>query len=526
MRELAPDLAIIELGQPDEADVDAVFRGPLDGHHDIVMTGADGALWYATAIWSDDVTFAVWPEPDSPVIVYAGADPESLADRLARGVVVLVAGGGLGPDAPAVVQNRVDAPSELVDFFGTDQIIVSSENPVHAALRLLGHPDDATEMLGILGATVTILARSTSLVAQALVGHARSALVTRGSRRPGPALISRLAWTRALGSFQLVESDTIDGIDDILAGSMGPTAGITAEARERAGALLGGDGGDYDIVLAADLGGRTTFVSDLALAFGNLGTVLLTGQAVPPRSVVVLRNSAADAARPHLRSEVSDAVDQPDADGSIVVGPAPSEDGERFVAHQWVGSLRRAADAEADEWLHGGPTLASEANALGLVGPPGEMTLPDVSDWPAEVDTTEWVDGETLAAIAYARGWHVVDPDLPPVLDAALAEIHRQIAGGDSPITTALLDQIRTWGAQPGFWADLPSATEPPTTDTKGNEEFEIVFPYPLPTVELLRAMVATDGDPAELRHLLGPLKVAVLTALGPRQDSGEASDG
>ena len=42
-----------------------------------------------------------------------------------------------------------------------------------------------------------------------------------------------------------------------------------------------------------------------------------------------------------------------------------------------------------------------------------------------------------------------------------------------------------------------------------------VVFPYPAIAVDLLRAVLAADGDAAMLRERLGPVKVAALAAFG-----------
>jgi hypothetical protein len=101
-------------------------------------------------------------------------------------------------------------------------------------------------------------------------------------------------------------------------------------------------------------------------------------------------------------------------------------------------------------------------------------------------------------------------------------EARLQISGADTSITASHLSQLRAWGGEPGFWSDLPSAALPAADDI----DYMIVFPYPPTAVELLRAVVAADGDAAELRRLIGPIKVAVMTSLGPVGGLGESEGG
>jgi len=525
MTDLIPDLAAVEIAPPATEEVTGIFAGAAEGAHDIIITGADAMIWYSTAVRSKDLVFAVWPDPEASIVVYAGADHERVGERLTGGTLVLVAGGGLGLDVPHVVQRRVKTPSAVTDFFGLDRVVVSSEEPLAAAVRRLGNPSDVAERLRILGATVTVRLGASTVIAQALAGHVLSSLTLRRADRPGPGVVARVPWTRALGSFQLRYADSLQGINEVMSGSLGPTATIAArsDVKVRVGSLLSEEAGPCDIVAAAHPGGATTFVTDVALAFADIGPVVLTGGAVPPRPVVVLRGQAADVARPHLRQSQLD----PRYEGveqslkPIVVGPPPAEERERFIAHQWATAQRRAVEALDDGWPHGGPTLVSEARGIGLISLSSGEGEEDAAAVEGEARESATVDGETVRKIASARGWHVIDPALPPVLDTVLVEARRQVSGADAPITARHLSQLRSWGSQPGFWSSLSSATLP----ARGVED-RIVFPYPPTAVELLRAVVAADGEAAELRRLLGPIKVSLMTALGPEGFTGHREQG
>jgi hypothetical protein len=436
---------------------------------------------------------------------------DDIGDRLRSGVLVLVSGGGIGYDVPYVVQKRIPPPPELVTFFGTENIVVSSEEPVRAAVRRLGHPDDAAVELGLLGATVTIQAAANSSIAQALSGFVGSSLTMKNAHREGLSLFSRLAWTRAIGAFQIRYVDDFEELEEILEGSLGLISTIVplSDTQERVQSVLN-SGEEYDIIAAAEPGGLTTFVSDIALAFSDIGYIILTGQAVPPRHIVYLRGTIAEAARDGLDLEaVKPLEDIPEQAKPIIVGPPPMEIEERFIAHQWVSAQRKAAEALRENWPHGGPTLSSESESVGLI---------DVSTMNKEASTdvdygdTPQVDGDKLKEIAQARGWHIIDPKKLPVLDNILREARRQISGDNTPIRASHLAQLKNWAGEPGFWARLPAATITTVEDM-------IIFPYPPTAVEIFRAIVAANGEAAELRRLLGPIKLAVL-APKPEKDT------
>ena len=520
MSKIIPELAVIDHKLPSSEKVSGVFAGAVEGIHDIMITGADALTWYSTAFWSDDLVFVVWPSPEASIIVYAGRDHENLVERLDNGTIVLVAGGGLDVDLPYVVKKRVELNPEVAEFFGTDQVVVSSEEPVKAALRRIGNPIDAATQLGVLGAIVTIYARASSVIAQALYGHALSSL-TLTNHEKGSPILTRVAWTRSLGSFQLRYEDDLENIEDILGGSLGPVASTIpfGEAKDRVFSILDGETEDYDIVAGAEPGGKSTFITDISSAFTGNGHIVLTGQAVPPRTVLVFKGRAADSVRPLLRQspEIIEAARKPD---SLIVGPPPAENRERYMAHQWARMQRRAEETKSDDSLFEGPSLANEARNIGLI---------DLDEVKSTVDgmgvKRVTVDSETLQAIAYAQGWHIIEKELPPVLDAVLEEARSQISGDDTPITAAQLEQLKKWASKPDFWERLLSAALPP--EETAEEAF--VFPYPASIVDLLRAVVAADGDAEELRHLIGPVKVAVLKGTRPKieieTDGGELDE-
>jgi len=520
MSKFIPELAAIDHQIPSPDKVSGVFAGAVEGVHDIMITGADALTWYSTAFWSEDLVFVVWPNPEASIIVYAGRDHENLAEKLNNGTIVLVAGGGLGPDVPYVVKKRVELSPGVEEFFGTDQVVVSSEEPIKAALRRIGNQVDAATQLGVLGAIVTIYARAPSVIAQALSSHTLSSLTLTNTEKNSPVL-TRVAWTRSLGSFQLRYVENFENLEDILGGSLGPVA-VTVPysmVKDRVFSILDGETEEYDIVAGAEPRGKSTFITDLATAFTGNGHMVLTGQAVPPRTVIVLRGKAADSVRPSLEQSPSILESLRDPD-SLIVGPPPAEDRERFLGHQWATMQRRAEETKSDDWLFGGPSLANEAKNIGLIDL--EEAQP-TSDFMGVKRIT--VDSETLQAIAYAQGWHIIEKELPPVLDAILGEARRQISGDDTPITAAHLEQLKSWAAKPDFWDRLLSAALPP--EETAEEAF--VFPYPASTVDLLRAVLAADGDAEEFRHLIGPVKVAVLKGTGPKimvdENGGEVDE-
>jgi hypothetical protein len=171
----------------------------------------------------------------------------------------------------------------------------------------------------------------------------------------------------------------------------------------------------------------------------------------------------------------------------------PGEDTERFLAHQWASMARLARLAKEEPTDAGGPTLAGEAAEIGFVGLTGDATAVGI---------------EMLSAIAAARGWHQIDPELPPILDPVLAHAHAQICGDDAPIPAGALAALRIRASEPGFWAGMSSATLPVTGP-------RLVFPYPPSAVDLLRTAVAADGDATRLRDLVGPVRVSILSAFG-----------
>ncbi len=184
----------------------------------------------------------------------------------------------------------------------------------------------------------------------------------------------------------------------------------------------------------------------------------------------------------------------PESTGPVFSATA-AEDAARYEAHQWAGSIRRARESLDDTWPAGGPTLVSEAQAIGAVWPPHEDAA------------VGRVDGRTVARIARARGWHVIDPELPPVLDTVLLAARDQLAGGDEAIPAEALATLTEWAGRPGFWPDLLSSVEPP-------RDGWIVIPYPPASVEILRAVVTAGGDAEALRDWLGPVKGAIFRGL------------
>ena len=151
--------------------------------------------------------------------------------------------------------------------------------------------------------------------------------------------------------------------------------------------------------------------------------------------------------------------------------------------------------------------MANEARNIGLI----DLDEAQSSDGMGVKRIT--VDSETLKAIAYAQGWHIIEKEFPPVLDEILRKARRQISGDNTPITATHLEQLKSWAIKPDFWDRLLSAALPP----EETAEEAIVFPYPASTVDLLRAVMAADGDAEELKHLIGPVKVAVLKGTGAK---------
>ncbi|MFC1803695.1 hypothetical protein ACFL0D_07005 [Thermoproteota archaeon] len=517
-----PEITAIDFSKPTEEEVTAIFAGSIDGPQDTIITGSDALTWYSTAIWSDNLVFAVWPNPDASIIVYAGNDIDKMKKSIKNGTIILVAGGGLGKDVPYVVGKRVATPPELVEFFGIEHLVVSSEEPVTAAVRRLGHPDDVAEQLSLLGATVTIFARAPSAIAQILVGHIPSSLTLKQVKRTGPNLITRVAWTRALGAFQVNNIDSLQNIKEVLEGSLGPSATIIAqtEIAFHINKILGAGTEEYDIIATAQPGGITCFITDLTKAFTDVGPVILTGQAVPPRPVIVLRGQIADRIRSDIQLNKDASTNGAPLYEEIVFGPPPTEDKERFIAHQWARVQRRAEEARSEDWSHGGPTLVSEAKSIGLLDTIKETEISKSLVWD-DIREPSLVDTSTLKDIAYARDWHFIDLSLPPVLDSVIKEARQQIIGKDESITSSSFEQLKAWSSDPGFWNTLYTAILP----VKENDDF-LVFPYPPVAIDLLRAVVAAEGNAKELRRLIGPLKVTIMSPLLVKPGTSENEKG
>jgi hypothetical protein len=245
-----------------------------------------------------------------------------------------------------------------------------------------------------------------------------------------------------------------------------------------------------------------------------VGYVILTGETVPQRPVLVLHGEASM----NVRGNMDDHV-KTQEDSQIFVGPPETEDHERFMAHQWVSQMYRAEEARFEDYNHGGPSLISEAKSIGLIDHTKSSTLYEPTMIEDELREANIVDTATLTSIAASKGWHLIDSAYPPVLDAILSEARRQISGDGTPITDEYMKKLSSWSKAPGFWDALPTAF----IVTSG----AIVFPYPPVAVDLLRAVNAAEGEALELRRLIGPIKVALLSALGskPANDGGVSNE-
>ncbi|MDX1690373.1 MAG: hypothetical protein R3290_05055 [Acidimicrobiia bacterium] len=490
---VVPDVGVVDRRMPAPADVRGLLAGSVEGEHPVVLTGADGRAWWSAAVSSPDLVFALWTDPGQQLVVYGG-DPDTMRSRLETATVAIAAGRLQLELNPAWSRARA-VEGDVASFFGVD-VVVSTDDPIEAATRIAGDPAGAGEMLGLVGTTATLLAQPGSQLADRLAAAGArpptSLTLVDGEGELG-AIMARSAWTRALGAFQVRSVSSLDGLGAVLDGSVGDMGVVVGDtsARGRAGDLLGGDEA-FDVVAAAHSGGRTSFVTDLVTAFGALGVTVVTGSAVPVRPTVVLRGEAAEQARLHLDLE------EPTSP-MVTMGALAGEHLERYVAHQWVGSMRRAARAATDTWPVGGPTAASEARATGLVGSASPSQAPNA------------IDGEAMVRVARARGWHDIDPALPPVLDRALVAARRQLVGDDTPVPGDVVERVTEWGGRPGFWADLLSGVE-----WSGDR---IVLPYPAPAIEILRAVVVSGGNAAELRSWLGPVKAAVYRGLAGGAD-------
>lgn len=454
------------------------------------ITGADALVWYPAALAADDLVLAVWPSPELPVVLYGG-DPATLDTRLRHGTVVLVAGGHSSLDVGAVVHARVDTPAAAVELFGFDGIATSGEEPLTAAIRRFGDPGTGAELFALNGATVTVRVPDHGSIAEELAGRFGFA-VSRVPAQPtaGPTLLARLAWTRSLGAFQMIDDPDATTAGRSLLASDEPTAVIVPrdDAEAATAALLDG-GGRPDIVLSGGPGGPRTTFDDLTLAFGGDGAVVLTGHAVPPHDTVVVRGDAAAALSVVAERDTDGFSGEAELSPQVTLGPAPAEDRDRWLAHNWARSQR----VWAGEPGAGGADLAAEAIAIGAV---------PITDADLEPHQPTGV----VARIAAARDWHPIDPELHAALAPIADAVHDQAAGADRDLSAAELATLSQCAADSGLWARLPAAYHQP--DVVGPAAFE--FPFPAPTVELLRAAVAADGNAAELRRLIGPIKVAL----------------
>jgi hypothetical protein len=501
---LFPRLDAIATGET-TANAVALIGAYDQGRRGGYITGADALIWYSAALAADDLVLVVWPAPQLPAIVYGG-DPTTLEDRLRNGTVVLVAGGGLSPDVGMVVHSRTETPTAAVELFGFDGIVATTEAPLSAAVRRFGDPATATELFALNGTTVTVRVPDDGAIADELAGRFGFAVSRTPAALAGPTVLARCAWTRSLGAFQLIDDPGVGEAAGDMLRSDEPTAVIVgrAAAADAVTQMLDRDA-EPDIVVSGPPGAPSSVFDDLTLVFGGEGAVVLTGHAVPPADTVIVRGDAAES----LLSPAVGAVPGDSGSGGpgVVVGPAPAEDRSRFLAHSWARSQRVWAGEPGD----GSPTLAGEAVAIGAI------PITDADLAPAQ-------PASVVAAIATARDWHPIDPAVHASLAPIAAVVAAQAADAGRDLVAAELDTLLAFSAEPGAWVRLVAAYEPPSDDAPQ----VWVFPFPAPTVELLRAAVAADGDAAELRRLIGPIKVALrreLTRHGlPSADNEEAT--
>ncbi len=438
--------------------------GPSEGAEGaLVLVGTDALHWVGATIAGGPTSLVAWPNPAGPLYCYGDGEFNAMS-------VVIVSAGGPGPDG-ADLQPRWSEPDEgLARRFDHPTIRIDADLS-DAVERLCGSPDRAADLLHLSGGPLTIWAGAESWIAAELAGQVPLALTTE----TGPErVVSATAWTRRTGSFVMADRPAGEGGTTVLTG---------VAASERASALLEARGG-FDLLGAAAPGHGTDPLADFGLLLDGLGGGSFQDDAAPDRPVIVLRGAAAERIRAEAAGETA----------SSPIGPPPAEDSSRFEAHQWASYQRRAHTAATTPIDIGGPTLLAEAAAIGFVG------------------THRAVDTRLLTAIASARGWREIDSELPGILDPVVAHARGQIRGDNTPVPADALAALRARSAESGFWDCLLSSTLPVTGD-------QIVFPYPPVAVDLLRATVAANGDAARLRHLIGPVKVAVMSAFGGSDD-------
>lgn len=433
----------------------------------VVLTSADALNWIDHVLDAGPTGALVWPHAAGPI--YACGD--GFDDAGGTSVVVMLAGGP-SPDGTDLQPEWCVIDDALSSAIGHPVMRIGA--PVGPTLdRMIGEPGLAGRLLDETSTFVTIAAGATSTVAAELAGHVGPAAHGVDGLA---AATAAAAWTRHVPTFHLAaEADGTSAT--VLVGDAG---------RARAADLIGAGAG-FDIVGAAEVGGRTTALTDLATWAGALGGGGFAGDATPERPVLIVRGEAGRLVRATMPAA------DVDPNEWSVIQPAPGEDGERFMAHQWASMARMARLAKEQPTDAGGPTLTSEAAEIGFIGLD---------------DDTAAVGIDLLSAIATARGWHEIDPELPPILDPALAHAHAQICGDDTPMPTAILAALGERCRAPGFWVGLSAAVMPVTGP-------RLVFPYPPSAVDILRTAVAAGGDAERLRELVGPVKVSILSAFG-----------
>jgi hypothetical protein len=456
--------------------------GPaVDGLLPTVVTGPGALGLWAEAVAVGDLALVVWDGPDEPMLLFAGDDAET-GRRLQAGTIVVVATPGVGIDPILTLAGLADSDSAS-SWFGAP-VVVSPEDPRRAATVLAGTDDRAAAVLSTAGASVTILVRAGSELAPVLERSnvAPSACLTVAEDGGGLAAALRgLAWSGSPQTVQIRIATSTDVTASVAGASDVAFVSSGAAARRRAADLLDGKGPIFDLVVAAEPGERSSARVDLAVLASEVGTLAVTGSGAPSGETIVLGGEAAGAVRQRLAIEPG-SVGRP-----ATIRASTAEDAGRYEAHQWASSMYRAARLRGNGAAEG-TALGTEADSAGLIGPKR---------------SGRGVDGRTLARIARARGWHVIDPELPPLLDPILEMARQQAAGSDEPMDPALVQRLAELGSRPGFWSNLVSAVRPPSGRN-------LVFPYPAPAVEILRAAAASGGDAAKLRSWLGPVKVAI----------------
>jgi hypothetical protein len=153
------------------------------------------------------------------------------------------------------------------------------------------------------------------------------------------------------------------------------------------------------------------------------------------------------------------------------------------------------------------------------LGPPGSTPLDQIpvsfDDWTASEgimgDLWLLAHGDNLVeaypqlvdTIAERRGWHTIPADVEQVIHRLLVEGRLAVAGFETSIPAGDLAQLSTWSQVEGFWTWLAT--------TRADTSLSAMLRYSSGDIGFLQALVASQGDIAQLKTALGPVRTVAL---------------